>query len=89
MKITQLNSASIMIEDSINDSKINYLRCDLRNPEDCLRVTKNVDYVFMCAANTSGAAVMTRNPLAHLTPNILMNISELAFKYQKIFLFIV
>jgi GDP-L-fucose synthase len=85
-------SATLHIKEPfINDSKINYLRCDLRSPEDCLRVTKNVDYVFMCAANTSGAAVMTRNPLAHLTPNILMNISMLDAAYEndiKKFLFI-
>jgi hypothetical protein len=45
----------------------------------------------MCAANTSGAAVMAKTPLAHLTPNILMNVSMLDAAYQagvKKFLFI-
>ncbi len=75
----------------IKDERINYLNCDLRKSDDCLRVTKNIDYVFMCAANTSGAAVMTKTPLAHLTPNVLMNISMLDASYQnsvKKFLFI-
>ena len=45
----------------------------------------------MCAANTSGAAVMEKTPLAHVTPNVLMNTSMLDAAYtcgvQK-FLFI-
>jgi Nucleoside-diphosphate-sugar epimerases len=36
------------------------LKCDFTKYEDCLRATKGVDYVFMCAANTSGAAVMEK-----------------------------
>tara|TARA_Y100000389_G_C17470776_1_gene530516 strand:- start:8592 stop:9548 length:957 start_codon:yes stop_codon:yes gene_type:complete len=64
------------------DERIEYLNVDLTTPEGCLKATKNIDYIFMCAANTSGAAVMENNPLAHLTPNILMNLSlyEAAYK---------
>jgi GDP-L-fucose synthase len=32
-----------------------------------------MDYVFMCAANTSGAAVIASTPLVHVTPNVVMN----------------
>jgi len=56
---------------------VKYIYSDLRKPEDCKKVCKNIDYVFMCAANTSGAKVMATNPLAHLTPNVLMNINML------------
>jgi GDP-L-fucose synthase len=45
----------------------------------------------MCAANTSGAAVMTKTPLVHLTPNVLMNLNMLEAAYAagvKKFLFI-
>ena len=45
----------------------------------------------MCAANTSGAKVMTATPLVHLTPNILMNLNMLEAAYEfgaKKFLFI-
>jgi GDP-L-fucose synthase len=64
------------------DDSIEYINADLTNPKDCLKATAGIDYVFMCAANTSGAAVMENNPLAHLTPNILMNLSlyEAAYK---------
>ena len=56
---------------------VKYVKCDLTRFEDCLKVTKEIDYVFMLAANSSGAQVIQENPLAHLTPNILMNTSML------------
>ncbi len=59
------------------------LKCDFTKYEDCLRATKGVDYVFMCAANTSGAAVMEKTPLAHLTPNVVMNSQVLAAAYEN------
>lgn len=46
---------------------------DLRDEESCMHATKGMDYVFMCAANTSGAAVMKNNPAAHVTPNLAIN----------------
>jgi GDP-L-fucose synthase len=73
------------------DDRITYIRGDLRRQEDCAAVVQGVDYVFMCAATTSGAAVIAKTPLVHLTPNILMNISMLDAAYQagvKKFLFI-
>jgi len=75
----------------LEDARIRYLKTDLRRPEDCAAAVKSTDYVFMCAANTSGAAVMATTPLAHLTPNVLMNVSMLDAAYQagvKKFLFI-
>jgi GDP-L-fucose synthase len=32
-----------------------------------------MEVVFMCAANSSGAAVIRASPLAHVTPNVVMN----------------
>jgi GDP-L-fucose synthase len=75
----------------IDDPRVQYVRCDLRQTADCVRVTEGADYVFMCAANTSGAAVMTKTPLVHLTPNVLMNLNMLEAAYAagvKKFLFI-
>lgn len=62
---------------------IEYVKADLLRAEDCLSVTKDVDFVFMCAANSSGAAVMERTPLAHLTPNLIMNTQMLASAYEN------
>ena len=59
------------------------LKCDFTIYEDCLRATRGIDYVFMCAANTSGAAVMEKTPLAHLTPNVVMNSQILAAAYEN------
>jgi GDP-L-fucose synthase len=75
----------------LQDARIRYLQTDLRRPEDCAAAAKGADFVFMCAANTSGAGVMANTPLAHLTPNVLMNVSMLDAAYQagvKKFLFI-
>jgi len=75
----------------IHNDKIEYLTCDLLNMNDCHAAVKDMDYIFMCAANTSGAAVMAKTPLVHVTPNIIMNsqILEAAYfaKVQK-FIFI-
>ncbi|MBA7580851.1 GDP-L-fucose synthase [subsurface metagenome] len=66
----------------IRDEKIEYIRCDLTKREDCQKVVKDMDYVFMCAANTSGAAVMEKTPLVHVTPNVLMNTLILEAAYE-------
>ncbi len=62
---------------------IEYIECDLTLFEDCLRVTKNIDYVFMAAANSSGASVMKNTPLVHLTPNVVMNTYMLAASLEN------
>jgi GDP-L-fucose synthase len=75
----------------IREGSIEYTQADLTLMEDCRRVVEGVDYVFMCAANTSGAAVMATTPLAHVTPNVVMNAQMLEAAYQakvKKFLFI-
>lgn len=63
------------------DDRIEYVRCDLMQAEDCERVCADMEYVFLCAANTSGAAVMEKTPLVHLTPNLIMNARMLEAAY--------
>jgi GDP-L-fucose synthase len=46
---------------------------DLRRAEDCARAVEGMDYVFLAAAHTSGAAVIRTTPLVHITPNVLIN----------------
>ena len=75
----------------IEDEAVDYKRVDLTSMDDCRRAVAGVDYVFMCAANTSGAAVMTSRPLAHVTPNVVMNAQMLEAAYDagvKKFVFI-
>ena len=66
----------------IVDDRIEYVRCDLEDMADCRRVVCDIDYVFMCAANTSGAAVIKANPLVHVTPNVVMNARMLEAAYH-------
>jgi GDP-L-fucose synthase len=60
---------------------IEWVRADLTGLDDCRRAVGGVDYVFHCAANTSGAAVMVRTPLVHVTPNVVMNTQLLDAAY--------
>lgn len=68
-------------EPVIRDKRIEYIRCDLTRMEDCQKAVSGMDYVFMCAANTSGAAVIASTPLVHVTPNIVMNSQMLEVAY--------
>ncbi len=69
-------------EPTILNKRVEYMKCDLTKKEDCQKVVKGVDYVFMCAANTSGAGVMENTPLVHVTPNVLMNTLVLEASYE-------
>jgi GDP-L-fucose synthase len=40
--------------------------------EDCRQVVEGVEFLFHCAANTQGAGVR-QNPMAHVTPNVVIN----------------
>ena len=63
-------------------SGVNYVQSNLENLEDCRKICKNIDIVIMCAANSSGAAVMEKTPLVHLSPNIRMNINMVEAAYE-------
>ena len=56
----------------VSDSSVECFKGDLTLIEDCKSAVAGVDYVFHCAASTSGAAVMKKSPLVHITPNLVM-----------------
>lgn len=66
----------------IINNKISYVKADLTNRSDCNKVVRGVDLVFMCAANTSGAAVIENTPLLHVTPNVIMNTLMMEAAYE-------
>jgi GDP-L-fucose synthase len=68
---------------SIKNPNAKYVNVDLEFATDCEIATQNIDFVFMCAANSSGAEVMTKTPLVHLTPNVIMNSQMLAASYAS------
>jgi GDP-L-fucose synthase len=66
----------------IQNDSIEYIQTDLTRPEACRKAVREQDFVFMAAAQTSGAAVMAKTPLAHVTPNVLMNTLLLEAAHQ-------
>lgn len=66
----------------ISDPRISAVEVDLMTSQGCRKAVEGVDYVFMCAANTSGAAVMETKPLVHVTPNLMMNSLMLEAAYD-------
>jgi len=75
----------------ILDPSIEYIRTDLSKWEDCQKAVEDMNYVFMCASVSSGAAIIQETPMAHVTPNDAMNAFMLKAAYEasiKKFLFI-
>lgn len=68
LRSTQYQKPPVVVDD-----RITYVRADLTSREDCIAAVRGVDRLFVCAANTSGAAVMANNPVAHITTNLLIN----------------
>lgn len=66
----------------LDDKRIQAVEVDLMTAAGCRKAVEGVDYVFMCAANTSGAAVMETKPLVHVTPNLMMNSLMLEAAYD-------
>jgi GDP-L-fucose synthase len=64
-------------------SGVEYFPSDLLKMDNCYAATKDMDYVFMAAANSSGAAIIEKTPLVHLTPNVVMNSQMLAASYEN------
>lgn len=62
---------------------VEYVKADLTSEDSCKDVTNGIDYVIMAAANSSGAGVMEKTPLVHLTPNVVMNAQMLAAAYEN------
>lgn len=66
----------------IDTPGIEYVKCDLTRADDCRRVVKDMQHVYLCAANTSGAAMIAATPMVHVTPNILINSQMLEAAYE-------
>jgi GDP-L-fucose synthase len=61
---------------------VEWMRVDLTQAADCARAAAGMDFVFMAAASTAGAAVMAKTPLAQVTPNVLMNTQMLQASWE-------
>ncbi len=56
---------------------IKYYKGNLKNLNFCRKITKSKDIVIMCAAVSSGAMIMQKNPMFHVDDNVLMNMNIL------------
>ena len=68
---------------SWKDPSVDYITANLEKPEDCAHICKDIDYMLIASANSSGAAVMENTPLVHLTPNLIMNARLLEAAYAQ------
>ncbi len=59
-----------------------FKKANLENLNECIDLCVDKNIVVMCAANSSGAAVMEKTPLVHLSPNIRMNVNMLEAAFQ-------
>lgn len=70
---------------------ISYFQADLTDFNACKKVVKDIDYVLMFAATLSTAPVIAKNPVSHVTNNMIMNVQMLESSYLvgvKKFLFL-
>ncbi|MDP2599829.1 MAG: NAD-dependent epimerase/dehydratase family protein [Deltaproteobacteria bacterium] len=51
----------------------NFKKFDFTELDQCLEATKDMQYVFICAAQTFGAKIMKENPTALVLPNLRIN----------------
>ncbi len=68
---------------AMDDGEVDWVHADLRLPGDCARVVEGIDYVFLAAANTQGAAVIAHAPLSHVGPNVAINTNLLEAAYEE------
>lgn len=52
---------------------VKFFKCDLRNFKNCLKLTKNVDYVFHLAGIKGSPKITMSNPYSFMTPMLQFN----------------
>jgi GDP-L-fucose synthase len=75
MEYTNLRATSWNRELRDTLDGVEHIKGNLQDADFCEIVSKDVDVVFHCAANTSNALDTKFNPLLHVTPNIEMNVN--------------
>lgn len=65
----------------VRGSNIRLVQADLRDPERCRHLMKDVDQVFMFAGRLSTAAVLRNHPVGPVTDNTVMNLNMLEAAY--------
>ena len=79
------------LPDNKDYPNVEYVKADLCNRDDVLKVTENIDIVIQAAATTSGSADIVNRPYIHVTDNAVMNsllLRECMNKKVKHFIFL-
>jgi GDP-L-fucose synthase len=66
----------------IKHASLETMRVDLTRGEDCRNAVRDMEWVFLCAASTSGAHTIANTPMVHVTPNVLINSQMLEACYE-------
>jgi GDP-L-fucose synthase len=69
-------------EVAIKHPALETMRVDLTKGEECRRSVRDMEFVFLVAASTSGAATIQATPMVHVTPNVLINSQMLEAAYE-------
>ncbi|MEW6557330.1 MAG: NAD(P)-dependent oxidoreductase [Elusimicrobiota bacterium] len=82
---TKIRASYRVTEPFIKDKRIEYVKVDLREKEECRKIAKGCDCAIMAASHSGGSKVMTAQPWEFLNDNIIMNTQMLeAFFYENI-----
>ena len=57
----------------LKNKNVIWKRGDLRNPNFCKKITKDIDLIIQAAATTSGSKDIVNSPSLHVTDNAIMN----------------
>jgi len=68
---------------AVKHASLEAMRADLTRGEDCRRAVRDMEWVFLCAASTSGAHTIASTPMVHVTPNVLINSQMLEAAYES------
>ncbi|MGC9069379.1 MAG: SDR family NAD(P)-dependent oxidoreductase [Thermoprotei archaeon] len=58
-------------------TKIDFQKVDLTDPQTCIDVTRNIDYVFHLASSVGGIHYITHEKVENLTPSVTMTLNLL------------
>ncbi len=67
----------------ISGMRDRYSEGDLQDRQFCDKVTKDMDVVINCSANTTNAVDTVESPLVHVTPNVIINAQLIESAYYN------
>ena len=79
-KLVELKSIVIVASLDKNiklPKKVKFIRSDLRNFKNCLKLTKNIDYVFHLAGIKGSPQMAIKKPYQFMTPMLMFNANML------------